>query len=369
MKIGILSERLLKGFGVDLVIHNQANGLADNGHEVTVYVQRYDKTFKKQKYKVVEIDSPLLFNPIKTEYKLFRRKIKFFRNQDNSVWIVHSWPFFVLVPFLKGKVFVVDHGTVSSQGMYLKRRLVFWYQKYMSKYIYFLFANKVFAISEYIKNNLPVHVRLKTKILYNGADQYTKNYKPNSSKLESFRNKLGIEKDKIYALYVGRLNHGEQPYKGVNDLIEIYEKVREQNPKIRLIMAGFGSEQDGVELREHGIIVEVAPPEDELLMLFDICDIYVSATKWEGFNLPMIEAQSFGKVPVVYNIGPHEEILRNNIDSFIVDNQEEFIARIVDLSDNQEMRERMGREAQLNSKRYTWEKSIEQLNNYVDKYG
>jgi len=36
-RIGFLSERMLRGFGVDLVIHALASELATRGHETTVY--------------------------------------------------------------------------------------------------------------------------------------------------------------------------------------------------------------------------------------------------------------------------------------------------------------------------------------------
>ena len=36
-RIGFLSERMLRGFGVDLVIHALANELAARGHDITVY--------------------------------------------------------------------------------------------------------------------------------------------------------------------------------------------------------------------------------------------------------------------------------------------------------------------------------------------
>jgi glycosyltransferase involved in cell wall biosynthesis len=367
MKIGFLAERLLQGFGVDLVIHNQANRLVDLGHDVTVYVQRTDSTFSEQKYKVVLIDSPLLFNPIKTEYKLLRRKLKFFRKEDREIWIVQTWPFYVLIPFLKGKVIVIDHGTSSTQGMYLKRKLVFWYQKYSSRLFYFAFANKILPISNWLKKSIPFYLRWKAKTVYNGADHYTSGYIRNDESISKLKIDLNITNTDTVMLYVGRLNHGEQPYKGVADLIEIYSKAKQQVPNLKLIMAGFGSESDVEYLRNLRVIPIANAPQDKLLQLFDICNFYVSASKWEGFNLPMIEAQSFGKIPIIYNIGPHKEILNSGEDSFVVDTQDEFIEKVIFLSNNEEFRKTKSEKAKLNAAKYTWDRNVEEIDKVISK--
>jgi len=43
------------------------------------------------------------------------------------------------------------------------------------------------------------------------------------------------------------------------------------------------------------------------------CDLYVTASLWEGFNLPIAEAQACGKRVVAFNIGSHPEVVKNGI--------------------------------------------------------
>jgi len=47
-------------------------------------------------------------------------------------------------------------------------------------------------------------------------------------------------------------------------------------------------------------------------LYYTICDLYVSCTLWESFNVPIIEAQACGKPVVVFNIGPHPEVIDEN---------------------------------------------------------
>ena len=41
--------------------------------------------------------------------------------------------------------------------------------------------------------------------------------------------------------------------------------------------------------------------------------MYVTASLWEGFNLPIAEAQACGKKVVAFGIGSHPEVVKNGI--------------------------------------------------------
>ncbi|GAF67333.1 unnamed protein product [marine sediment metagenome] len=50
-------------------------------------------------------------------------------------------------------------------------------------------------------------------------------------------------------------------------------------------------------------------PDEELPLYYAVCDIYATATLWEGFDLPVAEAQACGKPVVAFDIGPYKEII------------------------------------------------------------
>jgi glycosyltransferase involved in cell wall biosynthesis len=200
---------------------------------------------------------------------------------------------------------------------------------------------------------------------YIGADHYTEIYFRNESKLDDMRTKLGLKDSAINMVYIGRLNPINQPYKGVKDLVEIFKKSRLQLPNLNLIMAGYGSEDDQRKLEVQGIKVIRNAPDEDLLLLLDLCDFYVSATKWEGFNLPMIESQSFGKIPIIYDIGPHSELTNSGIDSFVVKSQDAFVEKVVFLSKNPGFRQEKAELAKENSKKYSWRESAINLDKII----
>ncbi|MCX8178142.1 MAG: glycosyltransferase family 4 protein, partial [Candidatus Bathyarchaeota archaeon] len=50
--------------------------------------------------------------------------------------------------------------------------------------------------------------------------------------------------------------------------------------------------------------------EEELPLYYAACDVYVTCSRLEGFNLPLAEAQACGKPVVAFDIGPHREIVK-----------------------------------------------------------
>ena len=67
MKIAMFTERLKLGFGVDLVVHEQAKRLSKN-HEVVVFAIETDPTFiSDASYAIYPLHIPLSFNPIQQE--------------------------------------------------------------------------------------------------------------------------------------------------------------------------------------------------------------------------------------------------------------------------------------------------------------
>ena len=53
--------------------------------------------------------------------------------------------------------------------------------------------------------------------------------------------------------------------------------------------------------------------DKDLPYYYAACNVYVTASLWEGFNLPAAEAQACGKPVVAFDIGPHKEIIKKGI--------------------------------------------------------
>src|SRR4030065_2819354 len=102
-------------------------------------------------------------------------------------------------------------------------------------------------------------------------------------------------------------------------------------------------------------------------LIYKSCDIYTTCPRWEGFDLPVIEAQNFGKPVVCYDIGAHPEVLINNETGFIVNDSREFIEKLTILINKPEIRKEFSEKAKEFSKRFTWEKSVEEYDKEIRK--
>jgi len=168
-------------------------------------------------------------------------------------------------------------------------------------------------------------------------------------------------------LYVGRLNPINQPYKGTVELIDIYKEANKSNNRLKLLMVGFGSKNDEIALKNEGICVISNASFEMMPVIYTAADIYTTCTKWEGFDLPVAEAQTFGKPAICYDIGAHPEIMEDYLTGYMVKSREDFLSKLIKLSFEPELIREMGRKGVESSKRFTWEKTVEQYDKQIKK--
>ena len=54
-------------------------------------------------------------------------------------------------------------------------------------------------------------------------------------------------------------------------------------------------------------------PDEELPAYYGSCDVYVTASLWEGFDIPVCESNAVGKPAVAFNVGSHPEVLKKGM--------------------------------------------------------
>ncbi|MCL4377175.1 MAG: glycosyltransferase [Actinobacteria bacterium] len=366
IKITFLTDRMIKGHGVDLVVDRLADGLVRKRYLCEVYANTVDETFaNRQSYRIYKLPNIGLANFYVLERRI-RKFAGFFNSRDTDLFIIQSFPFYSLIPLLKSPALVVDHGIVSTIGMPLKRRIYYKYQQLSQNLSYFRKAKKVICVSNYLLNQLPDYIKGKAASIYNGVDHYRED---NISKEEisDFRSNLGISENDILLLYVGRLNLTNQPYKGLAELVNIYQKVSLKNKNIKLLVVGYGSKNDEELLKNQGLISLRNVPEEMMPMIYNASDIYTTCSKWEGFDLPVGESQYFSKPVICYDIAAHPEIMINEKTGFIVKNAEEFSDKIIVLSEDAKLRKQMGKDAGEFISKFSWQNSVDNYDKEIKK--
>ena len=97
-------------------------------------------------------------------------------------------------------------------------------------------------------------------------------------------------------LYVGSFSR----FKGIAELLEYFRSVVEEFPKARLVLSGYGDLAFvGQHLTRLGLnsLVHLVDfqPRERLIKYYNACDVFVTASKYESFCLPMIEAMACGR--------------------------------------------------------------------------
>ena len=96
--------------------------------------------------------------------------------------------------------------------------------------------------------------------------------------------------------------------------------------------------------------------EDELLALYSSCEINIYLSDYEGFGLPVIEAQFFGK-PVITSYNSSLVEVGNNSVEFVENNTtEEIYKSLIKIISDESYKEDLIRRGEENIKRFDWGK-------------
>lgn len=361
--IAFLTERMRLGFGVDLVVDQVAAGLAERGHEVTVYASYEDGTYVDRPYRLERLSVPAIKYAPLYDLEAARRAKRFgLAARGHDLFLIETQPFFCLIPWLKDRAIAVDHGVVDTRGFPPSIRANFAFVEAAQQRVYFRYANRLVTVSEFLRSDLPPGIQAKTTAIHNGADHYPL---ASDSAVRAMRERLGIGPDEVMLLYLGRLNPHHQPYKGTEELLEMYRELAPELPKARLVMAGFGADTDAEWVRSAGAIAFTNVPVDDMAALLGATDLFLTASKWEGFNLNLVEAQRAGAPAIAYRRGAHPEVVDDGASGLLVQSRRGFANAVRELVSDDGRRRQMAERAQVWASRFTWDAAVERYDEVI----
>jgi glycosyltransferase involved in cell wall biosynthesis len=175
-----------------------------------------------------------------------------------------------------------------------------------------------------------------------------------------------------YILTVGDL----QPRKNQIGLIQAFAELVKSFPQLRhrLVLAGKetwfapkvreAAKQSGVgdRIRFLGFV-----SDQELLHLYNACDLFVFPSFYEGFGLPILEAMACGRAVACSNTSAMPEVADGAAILFNPYSVPEITRAMADLLRDAELRSRMERLGQQRATHFSWQKSAQKtLEVYYD---
>ena len=189
-------------------------------------------------------------------------------------------------------------------------------------------------------------------------------FKPqDESKVNEVIAKYKIKKP--YILSVGT----QEPRKNIQKLLDVFGKLIETNPELRLVLTGKYGWGEGFHSPQNVIWTDFIP-EEELPALYAGARVFVYPSLYEGFGLPVLEAMACGTPVITSNNSSMAEIAKDA--AILVDPRSEAqLAKAIELvlSLNLENYQKMVRAGFERVRQYSWTKTAkETLKAYEDLY-
>ncbi|MFA5961864.1 MAG: glycosyltransferase family 1 protein [Parcubacteria group bacterium] len=347
MKIGIDGSRafLLQRTGIEEYSYQVIRQLRDRlkEHQVVLYLRSYQEVdfSLPSNWQIKKIHCPRLWTQIGLSLEMFFHPIDVLFIPAHTAPLIHP-----------KKTIVTIHGLeyeIMPEAYSFFERL---YMRYSIKNSC-RWAKKIISVSKNTKRDLMNLYEVpeeKINIVYEG-------YEDRTGEL-NLENDQEEKKLQPYLLFIGRL----EKRKNITGIIEAYDLFKKQTgAKHKLVLGGkfsYGEEEIKKRIAESeyktDIIITGFVKDARKWQLFKNAEVFLFPTLYEGFGLPVLEAQSQGVPVITSNSSSLPEVADGS--AFLVDPAEpKMIAdAITTLVQNEKMAKEMVRKGYENIKRFSW---------------
>jgi glycosyltransferase involved in cell wall biosynthesis len=326
MRVLFLAARMGIGYGVTVVIDELSKRLVSEGIDVDIGCLEADDHYRSY---------PNVFQ-LDPDPDILMRHID---SHSITHVVAHTSPYFELLPALRGRIkrWVWEHGDPSPELFPSDRaereRII----DNKRRNVYPL-VDKVISISEFIREDIGWPM---ADVIYNGAD-HVPLQQPACAKEGPL--KVGT---------LMRLGVGERFYKGGDLFIQLARNFCDKE-KIVFSVMGKGAEADAKDFRNAGMSVHLNGTNEERSSYLQSLDVFISPSLWEGFNLPLVEAQMSGVLSIAFDVGAHPEVT-----PFVVSDLTELRSLLLALDSDRDMLLRYAIKAQeFCRSRFRWPEAV-----------
>lgn len=256
----------------------------------------------------------------------------------------YLWIFF---PFRKTTMTCHDIGMYKNNAKTLKRRLFV----FVSFYLASIFLKKITAVSELTKNDL-------VNILHIKEEKVTVIPNPLSLHIKRCPKKFNSACPTILQIGTGW-------HKNLEGLIESIKGL-----KCHVEIVGQPCDNDMKRMTDYGIDYSISHhiSEAELIQKYEECDILYFVSRSEGFGLPIIEAQTIGRIVLTANSEPMRSVANGAALLFDSENHKGIKDGILQIIRDSVLRENLIKNGFENAKLYNPENISKQYESFYESY-
>ncbi len=129
-----------------------------------------------------------------------------------------------------------------------------------------------------------------------------------------------------------RLGKGESYYKGNQLYLELVRELRNRGVATQFEVMGRGSAEDVEAFQAEGVLAHLNSSETDKVTFLRDLDVLISCSQWEGFNLPLVEAQALGTAAMAFDVGAHPEVT-----PLVVSNRDDAVSLVEAYSGNRDL--------------------------------
>ncbi len=169
------------------------------------------------------------------------------------------------------------------------------------------------------------------------------------------RKSIGLNKDDIVILFVGRL--GQE--KSIDVLIEGHKEICKKHKNAKLLIIGSGPDEELLQELinknnlQDSVLMIGKIPFNEMPKYYRLANIFATASRTETQGLTVIEAMA-ASIPVVAALDDSfSEIVVNDLNGYLFKNKKEYVKIMLELIPDRNKIEYLGTQARLSSENYS----------------
>lgn len=272
-----------------------------------------------------------------------------------------------MLPVRAAKRAVTIHDVCYPSYYGLSKPLKYVYSKTMLNAAVRL-SHKIITVSDFSKNEIIRLTGAKAEKILMTPNGINKNVFTVMSDTEKQKAREALRLPEKYILYVGNT----RPHKNLLNLIRAFADIRD----CKLVIAGCGYEHVMAD-RKLRVCIEKSQtmdrlmftdrlPDTDLASLYNLASALVIPSYYEGFGLPAVEAQACGCPVIASDLASLPEVGKDSFMFFDPSKPDEISYAIRLVMNNDQMQKELVKKGYENTKRFSWEKTAEDILAFIE---